>query len=127
MDYVDSQGKGESYSRTHKHIIIRLLNEPITHKEMTGFIEGLKEQGILPKDVRVFWGKENKTAYGNWGLAYYVKKEIIIKRRCVGTFLHEVAHFVDVFYHENSPGHSHSFGQCYDRLIVMWENNETKY
>ena len=120
----DRPGTGESYCSTSIGIRTQLLNTEITHAQMTGFMSGFIERGEIPKETRVWWGRATDRRYGT---ACYSKREIIMNRRCVETFLHELAHFVTYFKYKDRDGHGPCFGKVLDRLIYMWLHNETTF
>lgn len=111
-------GTGEGQVSIPESIRVKLNNTPVSHKEMTDFMELVQDQyPQLPK-YRVFFGPERER---RWGTCWYGRKEIIINRRSVHVFLHEFAHAVakHIF---KADGHDHIFGRVLDDMIRLWLN-----
>lgn len=120
LQLVSQTGSGEELCSTPIGIRIRLLNKPITHPEMLSFFDKVKEIYPTTKTLRIFFN--NRSVKRRWGLANYSTRELLVYRRCVCVFLHELAHFVAIDkYGKSALQHSSLFAKTLDELIWMWE------
>jgi hypothetical protein len=80
------------------------------------YLRAQEQMAKLPK-MLIYFGRETQRTYGT---ARFAENEIIINRRCVQTFLHEISHFICWYVYKDKDAHGPTFGSCLDYCIKVW-------
>jgi len=122
MERTTSTGWGQTKSPISEEWQIWAQNQPITHKEMMDYVNFLINTQYDLRELskwRIFIGKELKR---KWGTCFYKRKEIIINRCSLGTFIHELAHAIDVCKRSRS-NHDWDFNREYTWTVKNWKHD----
>lgn len=117
MKHTNYTGTGEFKCKYPKNRRILLNNIPISKKMCCQFIKHL---GMENKGITVEFSNRHTTQM--WGRAFYVDKRILLYRKSVAIFLHELAHIVR-YSDSEIPSHDLKFCRALDNLYSQWESN----
>ncbi len=123
MKHTDYTGTGESKCKYPKNRRVVLNNIPISKKTCYQFIKylGMENEGVTIEF-------SNRNTIQMWGRAFYADKRILLYRKSVGIFLHELAHIISYYGLNRMPItttllHDYKFCKTLDSLCSQWESN----